>query len=300
MQNNIKFINFLDHINIYLGIKVFNNLNLFTYNLFNFFYKLLIVKEKPDYIKNWINHGFQNFEKIPDTYINNLNNNLSNQEGLIKRNLNTIKENGFFEFQITTEIKNNILNIVKEPLKPLLGNLKTYYKSDIILSNMSVRRNYNTESNSEKYSNFFHNDAYVFTLIKIFINLQDVTSGHGPFQFIKQEDSKRVLKANNKNIIKNRLSHLSQENLINYNTGSKGEVFMCDTTKIIHSAGIPEGKKFRDILFLEFCAYPLKKDIEPITRGVIDEINFPNSVISKSISKPLGLRKTVKCLFKYF
>lgn len=300
MQNNIKFMNFLNNINIFLGIKVFNNLNLFTYNLFNFFYKLLIIKERPDYIKNWINHGFQNFEKIPNTYIDNLNNNLSNQEGLIINNLNTNKENNFFEFQITTEIKNNILNIVKEPLKPLLGNLKTYYKSDIILSNMSVRRNYNIESNSEKYSNFFHNDAYVFTLIKIFINLQDVTSGHGPFQFIKQEDSKRVLKANNKNIIKNRLSHISQKNLINYNTGSKGEVFICDTTKIIHGASIPEDKKFRDMLFLEFCAYPLKKDIEPITRGIIDEINFPNSVISKSISKPLGLRKTVKCLFKYF
>ena len=135
--------NFLNNINIFLGIKVFNNLNLFTYNLFNFFYKLLIIKERPDYIKNWINHGFQNFEKIPNTYIDNLNNNLSNQEGLIINNLNTKKENDFFEFQITTEIKNNILNIVKEPLKPLLGNLKTYYKSDIILSNMSVRRNYN-------------------------------------------------------------------------------------------------------------------------------------------------------------
>ena len=46
--------NLLDNINIFLGKKIFNNLNLFTYNLFNFFYKLLIVKERPDYIKNWI------------------------------------------------------------------------------------------------------------------------------------------------------------------------------------------------------------------------------------------------------
>ena len=206
--------NLLDNINIFLGKKIFNNLNLFTYNLFNFFYKLLIVKERPDYIKNWIKNGYQKFEKIPDKYIDKLNNNLSNQEELISNNLNSIKENGFFKFEIINENKNDILNIIKEPLKPLLGNLKTYYKSDIILSNMNIRRNYNIESNSEKYSNFFHNDAYLFTLIKIFINLQDVTIGHGPLQFIKQEDSRRALKANNKNIIKNRLSHLSSKNLI--------------------------------------------------------------------------------------
>ena len=292
--------NLLDNINIFLGKKIFNNFNLFTYNLFNFFYKLLIVKERPEYIKNWIKNGYQKFEKIPDEYIDKLNNNLSNQEELISNNLNSIKENGFFKFQITNEIKNDILNIIKEPLKPLLDNLKTYYKSDIILSNMNIRRNYNIESNSEKYSNFFHNDAYLFTLIKIFINLQDVTIGHGPLQFIKQEDSRRALKANNKNIIKNRLSHLSQKNLINYNTGLKGEVFICDTTKIIHAASIPENKNFRDMLFLEFCAYPLKKDIGSITRDIIDEIKFPNSIISKSISKPPGIRKTIKCLFKYF
>jgi len=292
--------NLLDNINIFLGKKIFNNLNLFTYNLFNFFYKLLIVKERPDYIKNWIKNGYQKFEKIPDKYIDKLNNNLSNQEELISNNLNSIKENGFFKFQITNEIKNDILNIIKEPLKPLLGNLKTYYKSDIILSNMNIRRNYNIESNSEKYSNFFHNDAYLFTLIKIFINLQDITIGHGPLQFIKQEDSRWALKANNKNIIKNRLSHLGQKNLINYNTGLKGEVFICDTTKIMHAASIPENKKFRDMLFLEFCAYPIKKDIGSINRNIIDEIKFPNSIVSKSISKPPGIRKTIKYLFKYF
>ncbi len=283
-----------------MGKKIFNNLNLFTYNLFNYFYKRIIVKEKPEYISEWITNGYQKIQKVPNDYINNINENLKDQYNVIENNQKDINKNGYFWFEITDKIKDNILKIINEPLQPLLKNLKIYYNSDIILANINITRNYNIEKKTEKFSNFFHNDAYIFTLIKIFINLHDVDKKHGPLRFIKNKDSKSVIKKDFNNIKLNRLDHITQEDLVNHNIGLKGEVFICDTTKIIHSAGIPESNQFRDMLFLEFCAYPKKKDIASIDKNIIKQQNFPNSIISKSISKPVGFRKLINCFFSYF
>lgn len=299
MVKNFKNYTFkiIDKLNIFLGQKLFSNLNIFTYNLFNYFYKLIIVKKKPDYIKNYIENGHQKFPSVPEKYIDNLIENLNKQKEIITNNSESIKEKGHHAFDLTDEIKDNILKIINNPLSPLIENLKIYFNSEIILSDSRISRNYKINSGEEKYSNFFHNDNYICTLIKVFINLQDVTINHGPLRFIKKKDAKKVLKKNFINI--NRIPNIKQHDLINYNEGKKGEIFICDTTKIIHSAGIPENSNYRDMLFLEFCACPNKKNIKMIDKKDNDEITFPKEYLSKIISKPAGLKNLIKCFFSY-
>jgi len=292
-----KIFNLIDKYNLILGQRVFSNLNLFSYNLFNNFYKSFISKKNVPYLKNYIDNGYQNFPKIPDVYIDKLINNLHKQYNKIEIDSDKIKNEGHYVFKLTDEIKSNILDIVNKPMKTLIDNLKQFYNSDIILSNSMIARNYSFNSDDEKYSNFFHNDKYICTLIKVFVNLQDVTMKHGPLRFVKNSNARVVIKENNINVI--RINNIKQSDLINHNVGKKGEIFICDTTKLIHAAGIPNENNHRDILFLEFCAYPFKNNFKSINKKNINEIYFPDEYLSKIISKPTGLKNLVKCFFAY-
>ena len=207
---------YIDKYNIILGRYFFNNLNLLTYNLFNFFFKNFLFNKKSDYLKEFVNGGAQKVSKIPSKSIDELNNILFLQEKKIKENLNLGES--YYDYEITQEIKEKVFDFLEGPLSKLVEELKKYYNTDIILSRIQIRRTFYTKSNKESYSNYFHVDGYICMLQKIFINLQDITKNHGPLRYIKKKMQK-ILRANKANI--NRIEKIDQEDLINHNVGQK-------------------------------------------------------------------------------
>ena len=71
---------YIDKYNIILGRYFFNNLNLLTYNLFNFFFKNFLFNKKSDYLKEFVNGGVQKFQRFLQKSIDELNNILLLQE----------------------------------------------------------------------------------------------------------------------------------------------------------------------------------------------------------------------------
>ena len=72
---------------------------------------------------------------------------------------------------------------------------------------------------------------------------------------VKNEKKKLFLKETN---YKTRYSYNKIKNKDHYfiNSGKKGDVLLCNTTEILHRAGDIEEGKYRDMLFLDFLAYP--------------------------------------------
>ena len=88
----------------------FNNLNLFTYNLFNSIFKKFLFNKKSEYLKEFVIDGVQKVSKIPSTNIDELNNLLSLQEK-INEHLN--KGNNYYDYEITSEIKEKVFDFLE-------------------------------------------------------------------------------------------------------------------------------------------------------------------------------------------
>ncbi len=286
---------YINKYNVTLGRYFFNNLNLLTYNLFNFFFKNFLFNKKSDYLKEFVNGGAQKVSKIPTKSIDELNNLLFHQEKKIKENLDVGKS--YYDYEITPEIREKVFDFVEGPLNKLIEELKKYYNTDIILSRIEIRRTFNTKSDKESYSNYFHVDGYVCLLQKIFINLQDISKAHGPLRYIKKADAKKILRNNKAHI--NRIDKIDQEDLINHNVGQKGDVFLCNTTDLMHAAGVPAPGNKRDILFLEICALPKRNSNLNINYNIFDR-KVPNEDLTKIIAKPKGLKNLIKCFLRYY
>ena len=279
-------------VNKKLGMFFFKNFNLFTYNLFNLFYKILICKKKNfSVINNLVNKGFEKTNiKIPDEIIDKINTEINKQSIEI--------ENYRTKFLINDVIKLEIKKIVNNYLSDLINELEYYYQNKIKLSYSEITRIYNADKDKEYNSNYFHTDGYLFTMLKVFINLQDVEKIHGPMQLFSYKDSKKFFSYNIKNIENYRIKPGSSNNInCSQNTGSKGSVSAVMTTQVLHRAGNPEGDLKRDILFLEFVVIP-KKNLE-----IIYDINQKNwsedNYISKVISKPGNHRELLRSFFSY-
>ena len=71
---------YIDKYNIILGRYFFNNLNLFTYNLFNFIFQKFFFNKKSEYLKEFVTGGAQKVSQIPSKFVDELNQLLILQE----------------------------------------------------------------------------------------------------------------------------------------------------------------------------------------------------------------------------
>ena len=108
---------YFDKYNIILGRYFFNNLNLFTYNLFNFIFKKFLFNKKSEYLKEFALDGAQKVSKIPSTNIDELNDLLSLQEKKMDEHLN--KGNNYYTTKLP-EIKEKVFDFLEGPLKKLI------------------------------------------------------------------------------------------------------------------------------------------------------------------------------------
>lgn len=297
----------LENINKSFGVKLFKNPNTLNYNLFNFFYKKFIAdKNNEDQLIAYHNLGYIK----PNIDSKNLAIFLSNK--IKSNNVKKIKEisNDYSTaFEIDDEMKKEIKNHLYDNFKDVIGALKRYYKNDIAVLNVQIKRNYGIkdvgyysqkERNKkfEYFNMYYHCDYYTMNYFKLFINLQDISLSDGPLTFYSINDTKKfVLKSKYKS--RNSYNTLSLDNEIK-NSGKLGDCLILNTPQCIHKAGIPKYGNYRDVLFVNFVALPKKiDDIFYFEKDYEDEVWGLSRSLVKKYSKPKSLRETIK-LYKDF
>jgi hypothetical protein len=175
-------------------------------------------------------------------------------------------------------------------------DLEKYFNSNIVIANVNLFRNHHVsnivEGESEQvYSNYYHNDGYVLTYFKIFINLMDVSEKDGPLHIVYKKKTKEFF---NKAEYKDRYNYtpVEDDKLIYKNTGKYGECFLFSTPECIHKAGIPNN--FRDIIQLTLIASPNDR----IKNKNLDIFNDNSEIIFTT--KPFTTIKVLNLLLKHF
>ena len=308
-----------------LGIYFFNNLHGFSTNVYNYLYKKLIFQKKNLNLVNlFISQGYQKIGKANIEYIEQIN------EQCKKQNPQKKSDKSTFRFELNEKMIEIIKKIILENCSDYIRELEKCYASNIKLSWVSIVRNYPHSSETEQYSNFFHTDGYTLSLIKMFINLQDIDQNHGALQIVKKNFSKKFIKnfkMTNENgkissirwlfnsifnqsykISKFRRVFLDQstkvpQEMIYENLGKKGDILIADTTSVIHKAGMPSKDHYRDLISLEFIALPYDSNtdrdyfsLEKNYKNIFSDID---NWFSKKIAKPYGLKQLIKQFFIY-
>jgi hypothetical protein len=239
----------------------FNNFNTFYHNLFNLIYKKNICNHKyiaDNFITSYHNLGYSKLGKVNEK-------NISNLQDVLKEDNPTISPGSlyYYNYKISKHALDAIKKIINENLEYQLKIIEKYYNLRIVLVNIQITRNFHdpNENIKETYSNYFHSDAYLYTLFKVFINLEDIEKSKGPLTIVKKDKVKKFKKLYSYN--KRKYCNIEKEDndLFYYNTGEKGEIFLCNTSELFHMAGHVKRNSSRDMLSLEFVAYPFQKNI---------------------------------------
>ncbi len=282
--------NFIDKINYNLGLRIFKNSNLLSYNLYNHYYKKNICNLdylKHEFINTYYKNGYAKLGRVNNEKLKELNKHLEAQK--------PSNNNEFlFHYKITPEMLKILKSILQSDLDEQIKLIESYYNQKLVLTFLTISRNYPSSKTNETYSNFFHTDGYAYNMFKIFINLHDVGIENGPLTLVKKKYSKDFLKKLN---YKNRNSYNKDKLNINdeiffNNVGKKGEALLCSTTELIHRAGDPTPGNYRDMIFFNFVAHPTKENISLF--------EYEDKIFDDGLIKKLSKIKGLKNLIKYY
>ena len=236
-------------------------------------------------------NGFFNGPQISDNSINEIISEINLQK-------NISLDKGYHLFEWSKKMKICLEKIIYADIKNILVDLQKYYCSPLFLTHARVQRNFGFVKDSlvEKYSDNFHNDRWLFTYIKVFINLEDIDENTGPTHIIPLNKTKKFIKFTK---YKSRDEYLN----INFedifiNTGKKNDSFVFCPSLCIHKAGIPKKNKTRDMLMLQFAAIPNSKNqsLNDLYVHLNDEVFGDHDKLSYKYAKPYGFRATYKLL----
>ena len=125
----------LEKINKSFGVKFFKNPNTLNYNMFNFFFKRNIVGTNEDLQRTYHNLGYLK-PKVDSKDLANFLSNKIKSSKLKKMNLYSSR------IEIDDEMKARIKNHINHDYNEVIETLKRYYKSDIAILNIHIKRNY--------------------------------------------------------------------------------------------------------------------------------------------------------------
>ncbi len=286
--NNL--VNFLDD---RFGLIFFKNNNLFSYNVFHNLFKKRIINKKndPDFLKDYTENGFLNGPKVSNNSINEIISEISLQK-------NISSDQSYHLFEWSKKMKIHLEKIIYSDIGNILLDLQKYYCSPLLLTHARVQRNFGftKEDLVEKYSDNFHNDKWLFTYIKVFINLEDIDENSGPTHIIPLSKTKEFIKSTK---YKSRNEYLNKDfKGIFVNTGKKSDSFVFCPSLCIHKAGIPKNNKKRDMLMLQFAATPNYKNqsLGNLNFELNEDVFLDHDKLSYKYAKPYGFRKTYKLL----
>ena len=290
-----KIHNFIDLNSKKFSVKFFNQRLPFIYILFNFFYRLFIVnlKSKDSEISKFHKSGYTKIDISLKDEINEFKDKFflkDLEEGNKKK----------IDLELDNKDKKILITKIRKKLLPFIKKLENYYNCDCRISDVLMWRNYNHEDKNifkekEHFAEHFHQDSYLMTYTKIFINLMDVTEDDGPLEIIPRENRSAFVKSFK---YKDRHSYnfSGDHNLIKKNTGNIGDCFLFSSPQLFHRAGVPSN--YRDMAQLILVALPkkLSKELDEI-----DELKlFNNNYESfQKFTKPYSIVKVIKLFFVF-
>tara|TARA_B100001093_G_C26783665_1_gene995721 strand:- start:770 stop:1672 length:903 start_codon:yes stop_codon:yes gene_type:complete len=285
-----------DYINLnskQFSVKFFNQRLPLIYILFNFFYRLLIVNSKTtdDEISKFHKSGFTNINISLKDEINEFKDRffLKKQEDKDKKKVH---------LELNNKDKKILITKIREKLSPFFRKLEIYYNSDCRISDILMWRNYNLQERNnfdekEHFAEHFHQDSYLMTYSKIFINLMDVTEDDGPTEIVPRENRSAFVKSFN---YKDRHNYnfTGDHSLIKKNTGNIGDCFLFSSPQLFHRAGVP--KNYRDVIQIILVALPRKFSQE---LDKIDDVELFNNNYNhfQKYTKPYSIVKVIKLFF---
>jgi hypothetical protein len=288
-----KYINFN---NKNFSVKFFNQRLPFIYIFFNFLYRLLIVNTKvnDNEIEQFHKSGFTKIDiSFEDEIIE-----YKDKFFLKNQDLSNKKKSSFFE--LNDDDKKNLSLKIKKKLSPFINKLENYFNCDVFISSIRSTRNYNHKDalnlSEEHYSNHFHQDSYLMTYSKIFINLMDINEKDGPLEIIPRENRSSFIKSFN---YKDRRNYnlYGDKSLIVKNVGKLGDCCLFSSPQIFHRAGVPID--YRDNMQIILITIPKK-----YSKGLdkIDNIRLfeDNEHLFFKYTKPYSIAKVIRLFFLFF
>ncbi len=282
----------LNNISLKISLFLFNQRIPLSYIFFNKFYKFLIVKKKieNEEIYNFHNKGYgklkinlnEGLNKFKDSFKISENKKSVPGEKIDKRQYFVVEHNKRLEFK----------SFLESSLSSTINDLSNYYKSNVTINNVQIFRIKNENNleiqNKEIYSNYFHQDAYLFTYIKIFVNLMDISETEGPLEIVSINNSSKFIKKFN---YKDRNKYKYVEDPIVYkNTGKAGDCFLFSSAQCFHKAGIPN--KHRDIMQIILLASPNTNEKNSDLESREDVFEGNDKIASSA--KPYSVFRTIK------
>ncbi len=294
---------FLQKINKYGAVYLFNDANNLKFSIFNYFYnkKIINLKNADEDILFYHKNGYLKPKLNFKQEIEELKLHLDDNQ-VTRRNDFT------FKFNLNENAKKVIKKILNsDNFIKLKKKVENYYNLKMFLINASVRRNFSINSENDHkikyYSNNFHVDYYIMNYFKMFINIHDVDDNRGPMHLFSKTNSKKFVKQSNfKDRNNYSLKPIDSCGLIK-NTGSMGDIFVCSTPQCVHRASSPKNGNYRDMLFLTFAVttevennseeiFSFEKDFEK-------EIWTTSETLNDKLCKPKSFKKQFH-LFKKF
>lgn len=288
----------LNNISLKISLFLFNQRIPLSYIFFNKFYKFLIVKKKieNEEIYNFHNKGYgklkinlnEGLNKFKDSFKISENKKSVPSQKIDKRQYFVVEQNKRLEFK----------SFLESSLSSTINDLSKYYKSNVAINNVQIFRIKNENNleiqNKEVYSNYFHQDAYLFTYIKIFVNLMDISETEGPLEIVSINNSSKFIK---KFKYKDRNKYKYVEDPIVYkNTGKVGDCFLFSSAQCFHKAGIPN--KHRDIMQIILLASPNTNEKNLDLEGRKDVFEGNDKIAS--LAKPYSVFSTIKLFIDHF
>ena len=163
----MKVYQLLNKISKFFSLRFFHAGLPISYYIFNRIFNKKIIN------KNIKNKNLQDFYK--NGFVK-LDINFKNEVELIKKNIAFVNHDEKRQsYKINENIRDQFKVMLLNKLKPLISDLQDYYNSNVVISNvLAWRTNYADELEAKKnmiYANHYHNDGYLVTYFKIFINL---------------------------------------------------------------------------------------------------------------------------------
>jgi len=291
----LKLYRYINFNNKKVMVKFFNQSLPFIYILFNFFYRKFLVnpdindKEILQFHKSGFTKIDISLKKEIEEYKDKFYINDKNQKNNSKKKI----------FELDKEYKKNLAIKIKKKIAPLITKLEKYFNCDVFISDIGIFRNY-THNDSlnlkvSHYGNHFHQDSYVMTYSKLFINLMDVNDDDGPLEIVPIENRNSFVKSfKYKDINNYNLS--GDKTLIKKNLGKIGDCFLFSSPQIFHRAGVP--KNYRDNMRVILVAIPKKisKELNKIDNEKLFENNFE---IFQKFTKPYSIIKVIRLFFTH-
>lgn len=183
-------------------------------------------------------------------------------------------KNPAFSRQINKAYKNlsEINLLLNDQIKEMV---EAYYGGNFQVMHVMCWRNQHVPEsymNTEVYSERWHCDGRKTSILKLFVNLSNVTEDSGPFLIQKQSRTKKLIKMGfgNRHNYRIPMEVVEDPTHVIKAIGPAGSAFLCNTELCLHRASIPNKGHTRDIVQFQFVPsdVPLTNDwynnIEPI------------------------------------